>query len=296
MFRLIHLSDIHLTPFVPPSLLELCSKRITGWLNWQLNRTHGLGEQVLAYLVADMQQQKPDHLVISGDLVNLSLAREFIQARHWLESLGSPQDISLTFGNHDAYVPGALKRAGQIFSPWLEADAPTKNGALFPYCRVRDQVAIIGVNSARATRPFSAQGFFKPKQALRLADILAKHQDYFRVVVIHHPPIHEAVAPHKLLKGIDLFQQVIKEHGAELILHGHSHLPTLNFIKGKDKQIPVVGAASASQDLRGKKPPANYNIFEIERSNHHWTCRLSRHTLIDTQGHFSQTDLQEFLS
>jgi len=42
VFRLVHLSDIHLTPFVTPSLFELCSKRITGWLNWKLNRTHSL--------------------------------------------------------------------------------------------------------------------------------------------------------------------------------------------------------------------------------------------------------------
>jgi len=161
---------------------------------------------------------------------------------------------------------------------------------------VRDQVAIIGVNSARATRPFSAQGFLKQKQAHHLADILAKYHNYFRVVVIHHPPIHGAVAPHKDLKGIDLFQQVIEQQGAELILHGHSHLPTLNFIKKKEGQVPVVGVASASQALGGKKPPANYNIFEIKRSNKRWFCRLSRRTLIDVQGNFAQTDLQEFLS
>jgi len=56
VFRLIHLSDIHLTPFLAPSLLELCSKRITGWLNWKLSRGHGMGEQVLAHLIAAYQR------------------------------------------------------------------------------------------------------------------------------------------------------------------------------------------------------------------------------------------------
>jgi len=291
VFRLIHLSDIHLTPFIAPSLMELCSKRITGWLNWKLSRSHAMGEQVLASLIADMQRQHHDHLVISGDLVNLSLKQEFIQARHWLEQLGAPHDISLTFGNHDAYVPGSLKCACQIFAPWIETDesGQANRGMAFPTCRLRGEVAIIGLNSACATRPFSARGTFRQQQAAQLAEILARTQGFFRVVVLHHPPIHGTVARHKILNGIDLFQQVIATQGAELILHGHSHEPTLHFIKGQKTQVPVVGVASASQGCHGHKPPANMNIFEIERGAEAWHCRLIRRTLVNDQGDFAET-------
>jgi len=297
VFRLIHLSDIHLSPFAPPSVLELCSKRITGWLNWKLNRAHHLGESesepfpktVLTSLIADMQLQRPDHLVISGDLVNLSLRQEFIQAHHWLEKLGNARDVSLIFGNHDAYVPGALRKACQIFTPWIKGDEGMEGG-FFPYCRQRGEVAIIGVNSAVATRPFSARGTFRKQQAVRLAGILSAKKNLFRVVVIHHPPIHHAVSRHKALKGIDLFQQIIAEHGAELILHGHSHLPSLNFIKGLHAQVPVVGVASSSQGLGGRKPPANINIFEIERRKGTWHCLLVRRTLIDELRNFAETE------
>jgi len=301
VFRLIHLSDIHLTPFVAPSIVELCNKRITGWLNWKLHRTHTMGEKVLAKLIADMQNQPHDHLVISGDLVNLSLKREFIQARHWLKQLGHPDDVSLTFGNHDAYVPGAFKQACQIFAPWISSDDTRTSGKpVFPYCRRRGLVAIIGVNSARATRPLSAQGYFRQPQASDLAKILAKTQGCFRVVVIHHPPIHAAVARHKILKNISLFQNVIATQGAELVLHGHSHQPTLNFIKGKStqdtkSQVPVVGVASASQGLRPHTPPANMNIFEIKKINNIWHCQLSRRTLIDDEGHFAETEICNIL-
>jgi len=298
-FRLFHISDIHLTPFVAPSIFELCSKRITGWLNWRLNRGQMLGEQTLSHLVADMRSQHCDHLVISGDLVNLSLKQEFIQACHWLESLGHPDDVSVIFGNHDAYVPGALQQACQIFSSWIKGDNKQANGEQanteqanatpFPYCRQRGEVAIIGVNSAVATRPLSARGSFKKPQARRLAEILAEKKGSFRVVVIHHPPIHHAVARHKALKGIDLFQQVIAGQGAELVLHGHSHLPTLNFIHASERQIPVIGVASASQAPGGHKPAANYNIFEINKSDAGWQCWLVRRTLIDGEGNFSQT-------
>jgi len=290
VFRLVHISDIHLTPFVTPSWLELCNKRITGWLNWKWSRSHGFGGHILQQLVTDMQCQNYDHLIISGDLVNLSLSQEFFRARKWLEKLGSPGDVSLTFGNHDAYVPGALKKAVEIFAPWIAGD--DNNMSVFPYCRKRGEVAIIGINSARSTRPFSAQGFFKQSQAQRLANILAKTRGFFRVVVIHHPPVHRAVSRHKSLQGIDLFCEVVKKHGVELILHGHSHLPSLNFIGDEKTSLPVVGVACASQGLGGHKPAASMNIFDIQKQGQDWQCYLIRRTLMDEAGTFAETERQ----
>ena len=40
----------------------------------------------------------------------------------------------------------------------------------FPYLRIRENVALIGVNSARATLPLMATGYFRFKQAVRLAN------------------------------------------------------------------------------------------------------------------------------
>jgi hypothetical protein len=38
MFTLAHISDIHLGPMPDLSILELMSKRITGYVNWHRNR------------------------------------------------------------------------------------------------------------------------------------------------------------------------------------------------------------------------------------------------------------------
>ncbi len=46
---------------------------------------------------------------------------------------------------------------------------------------------------------------------------------YFRIVLIHHAPNQEA-RPYRVgLRGAREFREVVAEHGAELILHGHSH-------------------------------------------------------------------------
>ncbi len=46
----------------------------------------------------------------AGDLVNLSLGREIELSRLWLETLGSPLDVSVVRAAMTPYVPGALDR------------------------------------------------------------------------------------------------------------------------------------------------------------------------------------------
>lgn len=233
---------------------------------------------VLDTLMHALKKKEPDHLVISGDLVNLALDKEFEQARNWLLTQGEPRNISLTFGNHDAYVRGAFQKACTVFQPWITGDLSLKNNLPFPYMRIRDNVAIIGASSAIATPPFQAFGYFSGMQAQALSQLLheAAERSLFRIVMIHHPPFHQAVSWRKKLWGIERFLNVIKHHGCELILHGHTHLPTLNIIEGG---IPIVGVASASQAFGEKKPPANFNFFTIERSNHRWHCQLQRYSI-----------------
>lgn len=111
MFRLAHISDVHLSPLPRVRYRELASKRITGYINWLRNRKSAMHGTVLDSLIADMLAQTPDHIAVTGDLVNLALNLEIDIAHDWLQLLGAPGDISVVPGNHDAYVPGALDKA-----------------------------------------------------------------------------------------------------------------------------------------------------------------------------------------
>ena len=83
---------------------------MVGYVNWQRNRRRFLHDTVIDTIVADMKANAPDHVAVTGDLVNLALDREIELARLWLETLGDPDDVSVVPGNHDAYVPGALDK------------------------------------------------------------------------------------------------------------------------------------------------------------------------------------------
>ncbi|MET3589797.1 3',5'-cyclic AMP phosphodiesterase CpdA [Bartonella silvatica] len=294
MFYLAHISDLHLSPLPSPSLFELCGKRLTGYLNWQKNRQGQMATNVLKTLMNTLKKTNPDHLLISGDLVNLALDKEFEQARNWLLNQGQPQNISLTFGNHDAYVRGAFSKACSLFQPWITGDFPQNSSLPFPYMRIRKNIAIISASSAIATPPFQASGYFGKTQAQALSQLLneAAKRDLFRVVMIHHPPFHHATSWHKKLWGIERFLNVIKHHGCELILHGHTHLPTLNIIKGTVRKIPIVGVSSASQAFGDNKtPPASFNLFAIDGENSQWHCQLQRYSLINPKNEIACTEI-----
>ena len=288
MFRLAHLSDPHLGPLPQPTTRQLASKRLFGYINWRSNRHGALTGNILDSLIADLHKHEPDHIAVTGDLVNLALPAEIANARIWLKSLGAPDNVSAILGNHDAYVPGARLKAEQEWAAYMRGDEEKgshgKQRSLFPYLRIRDQIAIIGVNSARATLPLMATGYFLTHQARQLKALLEQtgKQGLFRTVMIHHPPCPRSTLWYKRLIGASRFRQVVREAGAELVLHGHTHLATRMTMPGPDGHVPVICVPSASQGHGRLKPAARYNLFEISGKAGDWHC-----TMIE-RGHTAQ--------
>src|SRR5712691_893669 len=160
-FVLAHLSDPHLGPLPPPGVRELASKRLFGYINWRRSRRR--------------LHRRDAHVAITRDLVNIALPAEFAHARHWLETLGRPADVSVVPGNHDAYVAAAGLHRDQQWSPYMAGDVPIDDSnsvGTFPYLRRRGPVALIGVSTAIATPPFIATGKLGEQQIACIAKML----------------------------------------------------------------------------------------------------------------------------
>src|SRR5258708_25198974 len=113
MFVLAHLSDPHIGPIPTPRLAEVMNKRGLGLINWYRKRHRHHSVDVLDTIVHDMRAQSPDHIAVTGDLVNISLDTEFARAATWLDSVRKPLDVTLTPGNHDAYLRRVAGHAAQ---------------------------------------------------------------------------------------------------------------------------------------------------------------------------------------
>ena len=210
MFTLAHLSDPHLAPLPEPRWRDLIGKRVTGYINWQRNRRFVHDAEVLGKIVADLKAQAPDHIAVTGDLSNIALEEEFARGRKWLQDLGSLHDVSLVPGNHDAYVRQAVRYAPQ-WAPYMSGD---DGGAGFPYLRRRGPLALVGLSTAVTSAWGMATGRLGSAQLARLGDMLRAlaPERFFRVVLIHHPPVSEAKR-HKLLTDAAEFLRVIARAG-----------------------------------------------------------------------------------
>src|SRR3978361_1782041 len=99
-FTIAHLSDPHLSPAPFPGGRELRLKRFLGWVNWKRGRQRLNDMEILASPVADLRAHRPDHVAMTGDAVNLALRSEFARAAQWMATLGDPEHVSFTPGNH----------------------------------------------------------------------------------------------------------------------------------------------------------------------------------------------------
>jgi 3',5'-cyclic AMP phosphodiesterase CpdA len=272
-FSLAHLSDPHIPPLPTPRLSELMSKRAFGYLNWTRNRHRYHRRDVLDVLTSDLQAQVPDHIAVTGDLVNLALEAEFAPARTWLENVGPPERVTLVPGNHDAYVRTTSHRFAESWGSYLTGDDTSGHGAIFPALRRRGPLALIGVSSAVPTSPLMATGWLGKSQMEALEQLLAKlaSEPVFRVLLIHHP-LRSTARAKRLTDSSDVLG-LLKQYGVELVLHGHDHVHSTIWVDGPKGQIPAIGVPSASARTHGHYPDAAYNLFSIAQDNSGWRCR-----------------------
>lgn len=269
-FTLAHLSDPHVPPLPKPRLIELAGKRALGYLNWTRNRHKYQRREALDALVGDLHAQAPDHIAVTGDLVNLALEAEFAPALAWLEGVGPPDQVTAIPGNHDAYVSATRHRFGEVFAHYLAGDEPAT--APFPFLRRRGPVALISLSTAVPTAPLMATGTLGREQLASLDRVLRElaGEDVFRVLLVHHPLRSDS--RHKRLTDSAELLALIKRHGVELVLHGHDHVHSTLWVEGPNGEIPVIGVPSASALAHGHYPAAAYNLFAIERDNAGWRC------------------------
>ena len=97
---IIHISDLHFHSY-PQKLSEFNAKRILGTINLFVRRAGEFPLKRAERLVERIQEMEFDHLVISGDITQLSLEREFSLAREVLDPLlKNPEKVTVTPGNH----------------------------------------------------------------------------------------------------------------------------------------------------------------------------------------------------
>lgn len=290
MFKLAHLSDVHLgpMPMVSPGLLA--NKRIIGLMSWKFRRRGVHDQDVLNRLATDIKQADVDHIALTGDLANIALPYEFERGQRWLSELGNPEHVSFVPGNHDTYVQVPWETGLAKWGDYMVGDLNMPgvrhsdyNAALFPYVRQRRNIALIGVTSAIPAPWNKAWGHVGKRQLDALVHVLdtLHERGFYRIVMIHHPPLPGLAKDRKALQDAVEMKLVLEKHGAELVLHGHNHEHMHTQLKTKTGIAHIFGAPSASARKTEHKPAAAWYQFAIDRRRGEWKNEFSIRSLRD---------------
>ncbi len=268
--RLAHLSDLHIEELAGARFAQFANKRITGLANLLTFRRNLFSADVLERLVEDLTTVGFDHAVVTGDVSNLALEGEFERVRATLSHLGGYDRLSLVPGNHDYYADDAVagKWFERTFHRHLFTEFTDLDVALYPYCKILDDVCIVGLNSAVKTPPLFASGQVGPSQLARLRQLAERRrvQRGFKVALLHHP-LHERGPSDEFfgaLRDRDAVARTLVDVGVDLVLHGHDHRAHRGTIDPHGRRVPVIGCGTSTSLDPHPEGVARYNLYTIE--------------------------------
>ena len=269
-----HISDLHLLKLSGAGVLSFFNKRMVGGVNLLLNRAHHHRVDVVEQALRQLVEIAPDHLVVTGDVSNLSLDAEFALGVELLGAFGDASRVSVVPGNHDNYTYEAARqgRFDRHFEPWLRSAVQcSSNETLYPYVKLLDGVAIIGLSSSVPTPPPLATGRVSDRQLEGLIELL-RHREVrsrFKLVLVHHPlGLRRATLLRRLrrLSNAGALRRILMDEGADLLLHGHNHRSTFHRLE-REGGSPLFVCEAGSTSYAGQGKPGHsgrFNLYTID--------------------------------
>ena len=222
----------------------------------QISDTHFGTEvpQVVEALATLALQQRPNLVVLSGDITQRARPDQFRAAKSFLDRLGAP--VLAIPGNHDI----------ALFNLWARLTHPYARyakefGADLEPVHSSHNLLVIGVNTTRAWR--HKNGEVSQAQIGSVAKVLsAARPQQLRVVVVHQPAaVLQASDQPDLLRGHGKAMQAWAAAGADLVMGGHIHLPYTLALPGLARRLWAVQAGTAVSSRTRSGVPNSVNIL-----------------------------------
>jgi 3',5'-cyclic AMP phosphodiesterase CpdA len=215
---------------------------------------------VVAAVQKLVRQQRPDAVILSGDITQRARSSQFAAARKFCDSLHVPRLLTLP-GNHD--IP-LYNVAARLFSPYGKYKACFGDN-LEPELDFAD-VLVIGVNTTRPER--HKDGEVDKQQVQRVVQRLARARaGQLRIVVTHQPAcvMRTEDEPDQLHGGPAALQEWARA-GADLVLGGHIHLPyvadpSVRSAQPASRPLYCVQAGTALSNRTRHSTPNSLNVI-----------------------------------
>jgi len=229
---------------------------------------------VVEALLRLVHAQRPDLVVLSGDITQRARRSQFRAAGFFVESLAVPATLVLP-GNHDIPLFNIVAR---LFAPYANYRR-VFGTVLEPEFESAD-LLVVGVNTTRPWR--HKDGEVAVKQIARVCGRLQQaHATQLRLVVTHQP-IH-VIRPEdecNILHGHREAVYAWASAGADLILGGHIHLPYVRPLRERFSDLPrpvwAVQAGTAVSSRVRHGAPNSVNVIRYTPAERPRHCLVER--------------------
>lgn len=237
----------------------------------QISDTHFGTERppVVEALVAFTLAQRPDLVVLSGDITQRARRAQFHAARTFVKRLATP--VLAIPGNHDVPLFDLLARFTRPYGHYREAF-----GDELEPVHASDDLLVLCLNTTRWWR--HKNGEISAEQIERVAARVAgAAPGQLCVIVVHQPvSVPQAGDVHNLVRRHAAAVRRWADAGADLVMGGHIHLPYAAPLSGLSRRLWVVQAGTAvSRRVRGDQPNS-VNLLRWGRDAPRGRCVIER--------------------
>jgi 3',5'-cyclic AMP phosphodiesterase CpdA len=209
-------------------------------------------------LRALVQAQRPDVLLLTGDITQRATAAQFDAARRYVDSLGVPLRLVVP-GNHDIPLFDLARRLLRPYASYMQAF-----GAELEPQFEDGELLVLALNTTRRWR--HVHGELSAAQVERVAQRVQRAAPgQWRLVLVHQPiAVPTAAEAHNLLRGHAAALRRWAAAGVDLVLGGHIHLPYVLQLPGAAPARPLWVVQAGTSISRRVRPGVGNSVNLIE--------------------------------
>ena len=219
-------------------------------------------------LVEIIQKMEWDHLVISGDITQLSLEKEFSLAREILDPLLIKSErVTVIPGNHDRYV--YQQHGTDLFTKYFGEFFGTNEVHV---SKINQEWVLVGWDSAHPNDWRTAAGTVKSSTIRATEKLIQNFSDQTNFIVVNHFPLTfpedwKFDRSHELYNLVPVRNWILQNPPIRLYLHGHIHLNWVHRLPrvSAPELLLVNSAASCSKLYKGQS--SSFHQIVVEDSN-----------------------------
>jgi 3',5'-cyclic AMP phosphodiesterase CpdA len=211
-------------------------------------------EEIFEKVISEVNALKPDAVIVTGDLTNEGLPKEYEKCKKLLSRIVTKKIITIS-GNHDYRNTGYL-----LFKKHFPFETVNELGS---------DVVVVTLGTARPDRDEGEVGY---RQNLWLERTMQKYKDKIKILAMHHHLIgipDTGSARVEVIDAGDVLRTILATN-VNMVLCGHKHRPWIwNF-----KELSIVNAGTAASERVRGFFENTYNIITIKNKKIHVDLKI----------------------